>query len=108
MKNETFFNSMLKDFNTKDGRELAILDELRELMTEQKHNNPEFYKNIIFLCWNYLQELSGIKDENGDYILQEIITPAIENKPQAIESNVFNNFGIDRGHFQETEIRDYG
>lgn len=100
MTRETFFNSMIKDFNTNDGRELALIDDLRGLMTEQKHKNPEFYKNIIFLCWNYLQELNGLKDENGNDILNEILTPAIEDRPQFIETYC----GIDNGHFHETEV----
>jgi hypothetical protein len=86
MKRETFFNAMAKDYNTDDGRELALINDLRELMTEQKHKNADFFKNIIFLCWNYLQELNGLKDEDGNDILNEIIIKELEQRPQEIES----------------------
>ena len=94
MKRETFFNSMESSYNTDDGRELALLDDLRVFMTESKHHNADFFKNIIYLCWNYLQELNGYKDEDGNEILNEIITPEIA---QPIDA-------IDYGHFHETEV----
>ena len=77
MKRKTFFNCMESSYNTDDGRELALLDDLRVFMTESKHHNADFFKNIIYLCWNYLQELNGYKDEDGNEILNEIITPEI-------------------------------
>jgi len=97
MKRETFFNAMTPDYNTDDGRELALLDDLRVFMTESKHHNADFFKNIIFLCFNYLLELNGIKDEDGNDILNEIITRELEqpktgiNAPQdfEIEKEVF-------------------
>lgn len=86
MKRETFFNAMTPDYNTDDGRELALLDDLRVFMTESKHHNADFFKNIIYLCFNYLLELNGLKDENGDDILNEIITPELEQPKTAIDA----------------------
>ena len=86
MKRETFFNAMTPDYNTDDGRELALLDDLRVFMTETKHHNADFFKNIIYLCWNYLQELNGLKDEDGNDILNEIITPELEQPIDAIDT----------------------
>ena len=86
MKRETFFNAMTPDYNTDDGRELALLDDLRVFMTETKHHNADFFKNIIYLCWNYLQELNGLKDENGDDILNEIIIRELEQPKTAIDA----------------------
>ena len=83
MKRETFFNAMTPDYNTDDGRELALLDDLRVFMTETKHHNADFFKNIIYLCWNYLQELTGLKDEDGNDILNEIIKAAEQQMPDA-------------------------
>ena len=86
MKRETFFNCMTPDYNTDDGRELALLDDLRVFMTESKHHNADFFKNIIFLCFNYLLELNGIKDEDGNDILNEIITRELEQPKQEIDA----------------------
>ena len=85
MKRETFFNAMTPDYNTDDGRELALLDDLRVFMTESKHHNADFFKNIIFLCFNYLLELNGVKDEDGNDILNEIITRELEQPKTAID-----------------------
>lgn len=80
MLEETFFNSMDKNFYTKNPQELAIIGDLHEQITQKKNRNIEFYKNVALLCLNYIQELNGLKDENGRYILNEVITPEIENK----------------------------
>lgn len=86
MKRETFFNAMTPDYNTDDGQELALINDLRELMTEQKSHNADFFKNIIFLCFNYLLELNGIKDEDGNDILNEIIIRELEQPKTAIDA----------------------